>query len=456
MILPFLLAALALGALLPIVAPLLRGSRPVASRGSFDQAVYRDQLQELDRDLARGLITPADADAARLEIQRRLLATDKVPAPPSRLSRSPVLALIVFVVIAGGAVGSYLWLGAPGLPDEPFSARQAEVAHGGNPASLQQATAALAAKLKQNPSDAAGWLLYGRSLAMLNQWDQAEDAYRHAIDLGQTDPDVIADHAEVLVLQAGGTVTPAAETAFRQVLKADPSSGIARYYLAVAAMQAGEPRQAIEGFQALLAEMPADSPLRPQVGQKVAEAAHAAGIPVPELAKGASPAPAPGPDADAMANAANMPDEQRQAMVRNMVAKLAAKQDADPGNLEGWLRLGRAYAVLHQPDKAADAYDKAAKLRPDDVSIPLQEVRALLSDQAPADKLPPRVIGLLKHIEATAPDEPLVLWYLGMAAAQDARIDEARGYWSKLLTKMPPGGEDTKMVQSGLDALSKR
>jgi cytochrome c-type biogenesis protein CcmH len=202
--------------------------------------------------------------------------------------------------------------------------------------------------------------------------------------------------------------------------------------------------------------MPADSPLRPQLGQKVAEAAHAAGIPVPELAKGAPPLPAPGPDADALANGANMPDEQRQAMIRDMVAKLAAKQDADPGNLDGWLRLGRAYAVLHQPDKAADAYDKAAKLRADDVSIPLQEVRALLSDQAPADKLPPRVIGLLKHIEATNPEEPLVLWYLGMAAAQDARIDEARGYWSRLLTKMPPGGEDTKMVQAGLDALSKR
>jgi cytochrome c-type biogenesis protein CcmH len=456
LILPFLLAALALGALLPIVAPLLRGNRPVAPRGSFDQAVYRDQLHELDRDLARGLITPADADAARLEIQRRLLAADKVSAPPSRLSRSPILALIVFVVIAGGAVSSYLWLGAPGLPDEPFAARKAEEAHGGNPASLQQATKALAAKLKQNPSDAAGWLLYGRSLAMLNQLDQAEDAYRHAIDLGQTDPDVIADHAEVLVLQAGGTVTPAAEAAFRQVLKADPSSGIARYYLALAAMQAGEPRQAIEGFQSLLAEMPADSPLRPQLAQKVAEAAHAAGVPVPELAKGAPPAPAPGPDVDALAGAANMSDEQRQAMVREMVAKLAAKQDADPGNLDGWLRLGRAYAVLHQPDKAADAYDKAAKLRPEDVSIPLQEVRALLSDQAPADKLPPRVIGLLKQIEATAPDEPLVLWYLGMAAAQDGRIDEARGYWSKLLTKMPPGGEDTKMVQAGLDALSKR
>jgi cytochrome c-type biogenesis protein CcmH len=456
LILPFLLAVLAFGALLPIVAPLLRGGRPVASRGSFDHAVYRDQLRELDRDIARGLITPADADAARLEIQRRLLAADKVPAAPSSLSRSPILALMVVVIVGAGSAGSYLWLGAPGLPDEPFSGRKAELTHDDAPSSLQRATAALAAKLKQNPSDAAGWLLYGRSLATLSQWDQAEDAYRHAMDLGQTSPDVVADHAEVLVMQAGGTVTPAAETAFRQVLKADPSSGMARYYLAVAAMQAGEPRQAIDGFQALLAELPANSPLRAQLGQKIAEAAHAAGIPVPELAKGTPPAPAPGPDADAIAGAENMPDKQRQAMIRDMVAKLATKQDVDPGNLDGWLRLGRAYAVLHEPDKAVDAYEKAANLRPGDVSIPLQEARALLSDQAPTDKLSPRVVGLLKHVEATDPDEPLVLWYLGMAAAQDGRTDEARGYWGRLLTKMPAGGEDAKMIQSALDALSKR
>jgi cytochrome c-type biogenesis protein CcmH len=454
LILPLLLTVLALGALLPIVAPLLRGSRPVASRGSFDQAVYRDQLQELDRDITRGLITPADAEPARLEIQRRLLAADKGPATSSRLSRSPILAMVVFLVIAGGSLGGYLWLGAPGLPDEPFSARQAELTHSSGPSSLQQATTALAAKLKQNPTDASGWLLYGRSLATMNRWDQAEDAYRHAMDLGRTDPEVVADHAEVMVMQAGGTVTPGAETAFRQILKVDPNNGIARYYLAVAAMQAGEPHQAIEGFQALLAEMPADSPLRPQLGQKVAEAAHAAGIPVPELAKGTPPAAAAGPDATA--DAVNMPDAQRQAMVRGMVARLAAKQDADPGNLDGWLRLGRAYAVLHESDKAADAFDKAAQLHPDDVSIPLEEARALLNDRAPADRLPPRVIGLLKHIEATDPDEPLILWYLGMAAAQDAHIDEARGYWARLLTKMPKGGEDTRMVQSALDALSKR
>jgi cytochrome c-type biogenesis protein CcmH len=138
-----------------------------------------------------------------------------------------------------------------------------------------------------------------------------------------------------------------------------------------------------------------------------------------------------------------------------MVANLAAKQEADPANVDGWLRLGRAYAVLHETDKAAEAYDKAARLRPDDVTIPLQEVRALLSDHAPADKLPPRALGLLKQVEATAPDQPLVLWYLGMAAAQDAHQDEARRYWSKLLTRVPAGGDDARMIQSAMDALGK-
>jgi cytochrome c-type biogenesis protein CcmH len=456
LILAFLLALLAFGALLPIIAPLLRGGRPVASRGSFDQAVYRDQLRELDRDIARGLITGEDADAARLEIQRRLLATDKLPTAPSRLSRSPLLAMVVFAVIGAGSVGSYLWLGAPEVPDVPFSGRKAVATVDSQANSLDKATEALSAKLKQNPSDRASWVQYGRNLAMLNQFDKAEDAYRHAMALGQNDPDVMADHAEVLVLQAGGTVTPAAEAALKQVLALDPSNGLARYYLSIAAMQAGEPKQAIDGFQALLAEQPSDSPLRAQLALKIAEAAHSAGIPVPELAKGTPPAQTPGPDANAVANAANMPDAEREAMIRGMVAQLAAKQDADPANLDGWLRLGQAYAVLHEPDKAADAYEKAAKLKPDDISIPLQEVRALLTDQPPTEKLPGRVVALLKRVEASDPDQPLVLWYLGMAAVQDGHADEGRRYWGKLLTKIPQGTEDARMIQSAMDALPKQ
>jgi cytochrome c-type biogenesis protein CcmH len=462
LILPFLLALLAFLAVLPILVPLLRGSRPVPARASFDQAVYRDQLHELDREIARGLLTQTDADAARLEIQRRLLASDQIPARPSVLSRSPIVAALVFVVVGLGSVGGYLWLGAPGVPDEPFASRPATAANAdaNEHATLQEATAKLEDKLRQNPSDPEGWLLYGRSLAMLNQWDKSAEAYQHAIDLGDKSPDVAADRAEMLVMGAGGTVTPAAEDAFKQVLKADPGNGLARFYLATAAAQAGEPLKAIQGWQALLADMPSDSPVRDAVGQRIAEAAKAAGVPVPELAKGTAPAQpeaaAPGPDAKAMADAAAMPEDQRQAMIRGMVEKLAAKQAAEPGNLDGWLRLGQAYAVLHEPAKSAAAYDKAIALKPDDVSIPLQAARALLTDLKPPEKLPAQAVTFLKRAQASVPREPMVLWYLGIAAAQDGHPDEARRDWSTLLARLPPGGDDAKLVQSALDALPPR
>ena len=525
MILAFLLAGLGFLTLMAILAPLLRGSRPGAERASFDQAVYRDQLQELDRDIERGLLTPEEAAATRLEVQRRILAADRLlarpavphpsvacpsgarppvayplaapalgtnvpvtpppattPSPPERpvadrigttplpakplgtppplpastasyLARSPRLASALFVIAAAGSLAVYLSLGAPGVPDEPFATRQAEVAaaKGGQRLTLEQATDQLAAKLKASPADAQGWLLYARSLAMLSRWNLAEDAYRHAMDLGDTRPEVIADHAEMLVLAAGGTVTPAAEAAFRQILTDDSGNGTARYYLAAAASQAGEPRRAIDMLQALLADMPAESPLRAQVGQRIAEAAQAAYIPVPELARGA--APAPGPDASAVASAAGMPEAQRQAMIQGMVARLAAKQQADPANLDGWLQLGRAYAVLHEPDQAADAYDKAASLRPGDLSIPLQAARALLAEHKLADRLPPRVVDLLKRVEASDPQQPIVLWFLGLAATQDKHLDEARRYWGALLAKLPPAGDDARMVQAALDAL---
>jgi cytochrome c-type biogenesis protein CcmH len=459
LIFPFLLALLALLAMLPILLPLLRDGRPVPARASYDQAVYRDQLRELDRDVARGLLTETDADASRLEIQRRLLASDQIPSKPANLARSPILAGLVFLLVALGSVGGYLWLGAPSVPDEPFASRPATAATGTSErADLEEAAAKLEAKLRENPSDASGWLLYGRSLATLNQWDKAADAFGHAIELGVTSPDVAADHAEMLVMAAGGTVTPAAETAFNQVLKADPGNGLARFYLATAAAQAGEPLKAIAGWQALLADMPSDSPVREAVGQRIAEAAKAADVPVPELAKGTAPASAgaPGPDAKAMADAAEMPDDQRQAMIRTMVEKLAAKQQTDPGNLDGWLRLGQAYAVLHQPDKSAEAYDKALALKPDDVQIMLQAARAVMTDLRPPARIPARAVALLKRAEVSDPQEPMVLWYLGIAAAQDGHPDDARRDWNTLLAKLPAGSEDAKLVQSALDALPAR
>ncbi len=460
MILAFLLALLAFLALLPILTPLMGGGRPVPEGALYDQAVYRDQLQELERDVARGLVTPAEAETARLEIQRRLLAASRMESRPARLSRSPVLAALVLLVVGGGSVATYVTLGAPGLPDEPFASRPKDP-QADERTQMREAVDQLATRLQQNPDDGPGWLLFAHSLSTLGNWSQAETAYQRAMRLGQDTPDVQADHAEMLVMQAGGTVTPAAEAAFAKVLAADHGNAMARYYLAIGRMQAGEPKRAIEGLQDLLSILPSNSPLRAQIGQKIAEAAQAAGVPAPELAKGTAAEPAgvpqqvppPGPTDAAVAQAGNMPPAQREAMIRGMVANLAAKQDTDPGNFDGWMRLGRAYAVLKETDKAAAAYGKARALRPDDLSVPEAEVQALMVTYKPGEKMPALVVQLLKQIAAKEPHQPMALWYLGLDALQNGRTTEARQHWQALVDQLPAGSEDRRMVETALATL---
>jgi len=199
--------------------------------------------------------------------------------------------------------------------------------------------------------------------------------------------------------------------------------------------------------------------MRAEIGKRIGEAAKAAGVPMPELAKGtpadapATGAPPPGPNADMITAAASMPEADRKAMIGTMVAKLAARLKDEPNDLDGWMRLGRAYAVMGERDKAADAYDHAVTLKPADVGIRLQALEGLLEGLQPADPLPQQAVILLHQVQLAAPEEPEVLWYLGIVAARDAHPDEARRYWGRLLGKLPSDGEDAKMVKAAMDAL---
>ncbi|MGL5010637.1 MAG: c-type cytochrome biogenesis protein CcmI, partial [Paracoccaceae bacterium] len=88
-------------------------------------AVYRDQLAEIERDLARGAVQETEAERIRLEVQRRLLLADKTAqavAAPSPHTQSAVIATVILATLAGG-IGTYVWLGAPGYPDLPLNAR---------------------------------------------------------------------------------------------------------------------------------------------------------------------------------------------------------------------------------------------------------------------------------------------------------------------------------------------
>lgn len=453
------MTALVLAALL---LPLLRRWHAPAARRQFDRAVYRAQLEELERDAARDVIAGADIEAARLEIERRLLAADAAPdAGTARLGSSRALAIATALIVCGGAGLLYLRLGAPGVPDMPFAERHetAPAQQQAQHVEMADAVNALAARLKANPNDAQGWLFYARTEATLGNWPIAADAFSHAIALGQTGADVMSAFGEMQVLAADGIVGPPAREAFTAALKQDKTDIVARYYLALADAQAGESRRAIASWLGVAADLPEQSPMREAIQRRIAEAAADAGIPVPPMPKGqplaAPEAGAPGPTTDQMADAANMPPAERDKMVRGMVAQLAAKLADKPDDLDGWMRLGRAYAVLGESDKAADAYERAAKLNPSDTEIPMHEVEALLSNRKPDDAIPARAVTLLKQIAAVTPERPEVLWYLGVVAARAGQRDEAKRDWEKLLALLPEGSEDHKTVEQALAAIGK-
>ena len=343
------------------------------------------------------------------------------------------------------------------MPDAPFAERppaEAEATPGGAPhTDMKQAAERLEQKLLADPSNAQGWILYARTESMLGDWNKAADAYHRAIDLGQHGAEVYSGYGEMQVMLANGIVSPAAHDAFSKALTADPASGVARYYLALADAQSGEEKRAIGAWLELAAGLPEDSPMRDEIGHRIADAAKSTGIDAPPLPKGlAAEQPPTGPTAEQMQAAAEMTPEQRSQMIGGMIEKLAAQLKAQPNDLEGWLRLGRAYSVQGDTAKAVDAYDHAAALKPGDSGIKLQTVASLLAGLKPGDELPPRAIALLREVAAVTPDAPEVLWYLGVVAARDGNATEAREKWTKLLASLPDG-EDAKMVKAALGEL---
>jgi cytochrome c-type biogenesis protein CcmH len=372
-----LLTALVVAVLL---IPLLRQPKDAAARQDYDLAVYRDQLGELDRDLARGILSADQAEAARTEIERRLLtaaeggpeAESKVEAKSGEPKRS-ALAAVVVVALPAVALGLYLVLGAPEVPSVPFAERpRAEPV----PQDMAPLVERLAARMAETPDDPEGWRLLGRTYLQLGRPAEAVEALRQALVQGADDPADWASLGEALVAVNQGLVVAEAREAFAAVLKRDPGDPRARYYGGLALAQDSRPRAALDTWVALVADAPADAPWREVVVAQIARAAEDLGLAPDDpalagLAPG-DPAPAgmakspgsvaPGPSAAEVEAASEMSPEARDAMIRSMVDGLAARLEEEPGDLDGWLRLSRAYAVLGEPERAKAAVDKAAEL----------------------------------------------------------------------------------------------
>lgn len=455
--LAIVLTSLAVSALFLLLLPVLRAHRALPGRAGYDAAVYRDQLKELERDVARGLIGEAEAQSARLEIERRLLAAANA-APDGTLAarRSPALALLVVLLVAGGATGLYWTLGAPGVPDMPFALRVAEHTGPGGDAGaapeVAKMAAALAEKLRRDPNNREGWRIYARTLAGIGNWQGSADAFRNLIALGGASAEEYADYGEMQVLAAEGAVTPAAHEAFDQAVKADPGNILARFYLATADAQAGRGRPAIDAWVKLAGET-SDADMRGEIARRVAETAKLSGITAPPLPP--VPAANDGPGQDQLAAAAGLSEAERANMINGMVAQLAAKLEANPNDVDGWLRLGRSYAVLGEHDKSAAAFERAATLKPNDATVLLAGVEALMQGQKPDAPIPQRAVDLLRRAETADPKRPDTLWYLGIAEAQAGHVEAAQGYWRRVLDLLPPDSPDRKMVTDAIENVKK-
>ena len=354
---------------------------------SPDVAVYRDQLEDVERDLARGTLSTDEAASARAEVGRRLLAADA--ARPDRLRRGPTalgMGLVAAIMLAA-AFATYRHLGAPGYPDLPLAGRiealeaarrarpgqelaEAEVPDRpvpeGVPAERVEAVGQLRDVLSTRPDDLRGWRLLAAEEAGLGDMEAAWRAQDRVLAIlgDAAEGQEFSAMAELMILAAGGYVSPEAERALDEALLRDPANGSARYYKGVAEIQGGRPDLAWPRWRRLVADSAPDAPWLPQIMARIERVSQLAGDPTP---LDALPQPGSrGPSSDDIAAAASMSPAERIEMIGGMVAGLAQRLATEGGPPADWARLITAFGVLGRLDEAAAVYAEASQVFGDD------------------------------------------------------------------------------------------
>lgn len=457
-------------AMLALAWPLCR--RRAADGGArSDVAIFKDQLGELERDEARGLIAPAEARAARLEVERRLLkAANKdadVTFEATALGR--VLVVLALIALPLGSAALYWQLGAPDKPDLPIAAREAEESPA-MPEQIRAMVAGLESRLAEDADDLEGWLMLGRSKLTLNDADAAVAAYRRALDLATRrassgasreapsgaprESEAVAGLAEALLARATGVVTPEVRQLMFRLAELEPFDPRPLYYQGLADAQAGDYNAALDKWRLLLESTPADAPWREQVAPSIAQAARQLGLdPEPILALAAPPSP----QEQRAAELAALSPEERTAQIQAMVQSLAERLAAEGGPPEAWQRLARSYLVMGDREKAAQALRQALAAHPDDPTLNKDLATALLLPPSEENGLPEVPDAALPHLEkalAETPEDPELHWYLGIRALADGKETETREHWQKVLATLDPATPEHALVQSRLDKLN--
>ncbi len=393
---------------LMVAAVLLRAiwrARRMAAADGTERAmkVYRDQLQEVDRDLARGTIGEEEAERIRLEISRRILELDRDQAtryvgdPAPAPMRWVAIGVLVAGVLGSGAL--YLVLGAPGYRDMPLVERHADAAEAraSRPgqatleaefaarfpepedfpgrAELEPMVAQLRAALAERPLDVTGYSLLAQNEARLGNYRAAIAAQVRLIELKGEDGATADDYAyllDLMVIATGGFVSPEAETLIEQLLRRDAQHPVALYYSGRMYAQTGRPDLTFRIWRRLHDLSDGDAPWMDEVRSALPELARISGEPRYTLPPRPAPAGARGPSAEDIEAAEDMSPEDRAAMIEGMVDGMLARLANDGGSAQDWAQLLRALAVLERREQALEILQEARTVfaaRPDDLAI---------------------------------------------------------------------------------------
>ncbi len=360
MMLWIIFSALALMAAVFVMLPLRANTKKTPGREAGSVSILADQLRELDADRERGLISEAEARAARVEIKRRLLAVSRsakmghVDAP----GRGRILLVVAALTVPVAAGAFYALLGSPQTPSVAFADRQDERAQ---QAEIAELADRLLDRLKNDPAGGPteGWVLLAQTYMRMGRYDDAVAALENVAEREGANAATQSQYAEALIAAEDGIVTPKARAAISRALDMDPTNPAATFYEALALDQAGDSHDA---HDLLLARLEKASGAEPWVEALAAQANRIGERLGRDPVRMTPAAPAAGPTQADIAVASDMTEEERDAFIRSMVERLASRLESSPDDLDGWLRLANAYRVLGETDKAQDAYGQAARL----------------------------------------------------------------------------------------------
>lgn len=355
------------------------------SKGGFvvdPVAHYRAQLAEIDADEAREMIDAESAQAARLEVQRRLLrasdqsadsscdsdgdsagdsdresVSDSTIAPESGTFGPAAYGGAALVVIAFTA-GLYALLGAPGTPAAPPPARQ-EAANqllDESGITMGQAAKQITAHLADNPNDIQGWLMLAKTATAISDFPTAASAYATLALLSPGEPEYRIEEFETYMAHADGQITPAARLILAALLDSTPDHPAGQYYLGLAHLQSGNEAAARAVWTALADRSTADAPWMPALSRQL-------------LALGGGP-PQLSDEDIAVVNA--MSDSEREAFMMSMLERLQSKLESDPSDVTGWLMLARSKLTLGDKLGAINALKSGILANPGEKSAELQ------------------------------------------------------------------------------------